>query len=176
MRRSLLVVTLAVLVTLSGCAALQGGDATDPAPNGSAVVESEDPAPDAADTTQSIRVTANESVNDSEWTSLSVEYPRDSFTVDSVQHGDVGLGVDTNNDSAVDRELNETHVSGVNNNDYSFTVELDSGYTLENGDVIVVEYPGITNPTEAGEYTVAVTINDAQTETATVTIGDDAGD
>ncbi|MFC6727733.1 hypothetical protein ACFQDG_03665 [Natronoarchaeum mannanilyticum] len=176
MRRSLLVVTLAVLVMLSGCAALDGGDAAEPAPNGSAVVEPEDPATDAADTTQSIRVTANESVAGSEWSSLSAEYPRDSFTVDSVQHRDVGLGVDTNNDSEVDRELNETHISGVNNNDYSFTVELDSGYTLEDGDVIVVEYPGITNPSEAGEYTVAVTINDAQTENATVTIGDDAGD
>ncbi|WP_245852995.1 hypothetical protein [Natrinema ejinorense] len=40
-------------------------------------------------------------------------YPRENFTVDSAQHGEIVLGVDTNGDGSVDRTLNETHVSGV---------------------------------------------------------------
>ncbi|GAA0194167.1 hypothetical protein [Halobaculum roseum] len=81
------------------------------------------------------------------------------------------FGVDTNDDGEVDREFNETAISGVNNNDYSFTLSLDTDYTLEAGDTVVVRYPAVDNPEESGEYEVAVTLNDARTITETLTIG-----
>ncbi|WP_143040879.1 hypothetical protein [Halopenitus malekzadehii] len=69
--------------------------------------------------------------------------------------------VDTDADGEIDRRFNETHVSGVNTNDYSYTIALDTGYALETDDVIVVEYPAVDTPEESGTYTVAVAINDA---------------
>jgi|GEM_PF-1606582 len=177
MRRVLLAVTLALLVSIAGCSGL-GGETADPSSanetqleNGS-TLESEDPTTNATDTNQSVQIEANESVAGSELESLSVTYPRENFTVDSAQHDEIVLGVDTNGDGAVDREFNETHVSGVNNNDYSATIELDTAYTLEAGDVIVAAYPSVDNPAEPGEYTVEVTLNEAQTATGTVTITD----
>ncbi|WP_435552817.1 hypothetical protein [Natrinema sp. CGMCC1.2065] len=182
MRRTLLVVTLAVLVSLAGCSGL-GGDSADPSPegddsatpsaDGNSTVESGDSTLDATDTNQSVTIEANESVNGSEWESLSVTYPRENFTVDSAQHEDIVLGADTTGDGVVDREFNETHISGVNNNDYSFTIELDTDYTLESGDVVVAAYPAVDNPSEPGEYTVEVMINEAQTANGTITITDD---
>ncbi|MFD1563559.1 hypothetical protein ACFR99_08360 [Haloarchaeobius amylolyticus] len=177
MRRVLLAVTLALLVSIAGCSGL-GGETADPSSddetqleNGS-TLESEDPTTNAMDTNQSVQIEANESVAGSEFESLSVSYPRENFTVDSAQHDEIVLGVDTNGDGAVDRSFNETHISGVNNNDYSFSIELDTDYTLEAGDVIVTEYPAVDNPAEQGEYTVEVTLNEAQTATGTVTITD----
>jgi len=51
-----------------------------------------------------------------------------------------------------DRRFDESHVSGVNNNAYSFDVTLDMDDTLEEGDVVVVRYPAVDNPDEPGEY------------------------
>lgn len=56
------------------------------------------------------------------------------------------LGVDTNGDGEVDREFNESAISGVNNNDYSFTLSLDTDYTLDAGNTVVVRYPRSTTP------------------------------
>lgn len=169
MRRLLLVVTIAVVVSVAGCAGF-GGEPADNSPGDSGTIESADPATNATDAAQTVRVEANESIVGSEWESLSVTYPREEFTVDSVQHRDIEIGVDTNDDGRIDRRFNETHVSGVNNNDYSFTVELDTGYTIETGDVIVVTYPAVDNPAEAGEYAVEVGLNDVQNATGTLTI------
>ncbi|PGF16539.1 hypothetical protein CP556_10690 [Natrinema sp. CBA1119] len=179
MRRILLVVTLAVLVSIAGCSGL-GGETTDPSADDeepldpssddNSTVDSDDPMTNATDANQSIRIEANESVAGSEWESLAVTYPRENFTVDSAQHGDILLGADTTGDGTADRTFNETHVSGVNNNDYSFTVELDTEYTLEAGDVIVAEYPAVDNPAEPGEYAVEVTLNEDQTANGTVAI------
>jgi hypothetical protein len=61
-------------------------------------------------------------------------------------------------------------VSGVNNNEYSFDVTLDTDYTLQEGDVVVVRYPAVDNPAEPGDYEVELRLNDGRTETVTVTI------
>jgi hypothetical protein len=61
-------------------------------------------------------------------------------------------------------------ISGANNNDFSFTIELDTGYTLVEGDTVLVEYPAVDNPSEPGEYEVEVSVNEVQTATATITI------
>ncbi|MBZ6494230.1 hypothetical protein [Natrinema longum] len=172
MRRILLVVTLAVLVSIAGCSGF-GGNTAEPSSDTGNTLESEDPAVNATATNQTVRIEATESVVGSEWESLSVTYPRENFTVDSAQHGEIVLGVDTNGDGSVDRTFNETHISGVNNNDYSFTIELETGYTFESGDAIVAEYPAVDNPAEAGEYTVAVTLNEAQTTNGTITVTDE---
>ncbi|WP_136717980.1 hypothetical protein [Halorientalis salina] len=165
MRRTALAVGLVVLVSLAGCSALTGGDGSDP---GQATIE--DNEANATNVTQSLRIEANESVAGSEWTEIGATYPRDEFTVDAAQHADIELGVDTNGDGEMDREFNETHVSGVNNNAYSFTIGLDTDYTLEAGDVVMVSYPDIDNPSEPGTYEVEVRLNDQQTATTNVTI------
>lgn len=171
MRRLLLIATVAVLVSTAGCAGL-GGESSDPASDDS-TVESDDPAVNATESNQTVQIAANESVAGSQWESVDVTYPRENFTVDSAQHEDILLGVDTNDDGELEQELNETHISGVNNNAYSFTIELDTEYTFETGDQIVVEYPAVDNPAEPGEYTLEVTLNEEQTETGTITITDE---
>lgn len=170
MRRTLVAVALAVLVSTAGCAAFGGGDdGAAPTTNGD-VVESADDTANASNVTQSVQLSVNESAAGSEWESLSASYPRDEFTVHSVQHEDVTLGVDTDGDGELEREFTETHVSGVNTNEYSFTLELDTDYTLQDGDVVVVEYPAVDNPDEAGDYTVEVRLNEAQTANSTLTV------
>ncbi|GAB3667100.1 hypothetical protein [Halopiger thermotolerans] len=183
MRRILLVVALAVLVSIAGCSGFVGetgapssdADGT-PAAAGNETVESQNRMADATATNQTVRIEANESVAGSEWESLSVTYPREHFTVGSAQHEEIALGVDTNGDGSIDREFNETHISGVNNNDYSFTVELDAEYVLEDGDVVVVEYPAVDNPSAPGKFAVEVTLNEDQTAEGTIEItADESG-
>lgn len=172
MRRTLIAVALAVLVATSGCAAFGGGDGDGGTATAGTddVVDVADDSANASSVNQTMRLSANESVAGSEWESLSASYPREEFTVHSAQHGNVSLGVDTDGDGDLEREFNETHVSGVNNNEYSFTIELDTDYTLEAGDVVVVEYPAVDNPEDSGEYTVEVSVNENQTENATLTV------
>ena len=218
MRRILLVVTVAVLVSIAGCSGFGGGGETeDPSPDGEEPLESSDEnrttesgengtdeiswnvtiesgnnettasggnrtvvadntSTTATDTNYTVLIAANESLAGSELESLSVTYPRENFTVDSAQHEEILLGVDTDGDDVADRTFNETHVSGINTNDYSFTIELDAEYALEADDVIGVMYPAVDNPAEPGEYEVEVTLNEAQTATVPVTItADDSG-
>ena len=104
----------------------------------------------------------------SEWTEAGATYPREAFTVDSAAHEEIVLGVDT--DGEIGRRFDETHVSGVNNNAYSFDVTLDTGYTLQEGDVIILGYPAVDNPSDPGEYEVDLRVNGQETTTATVTI------
>jgi len=168
-RKTLVAVALAALVATAGCTAFSaGGDGDAP---GDETVDVENPATNET-AAYAVSAPVGDDTADSEWESLSVEYPREHFTVESAQHDDLELGVDTDDDGEVDRELNETHVSGVNTNDYSFTVELDTEYTLESGDELHVTYPSVDNPDEAGNYTVEVTVNDAATTNATVAIGE----
>ncbi len=119
---------------------------------------------------QSLQVTVGEELAESEWQSISATYPRGRFTVESAQHEDIALGVDTSGDGTADEEFDASDISGVNNNDYSFTIELDTGYTLVEGDTILVEYPAVENPSEPGDYEVEVSISEVQTATATITI------
>jgi hypothetical protein len=177
-RGKLLVVALAATVALSGCAALDGSDA-DPAPGlpdgpadvGGGHVQAADNTTGAAEANYTTRVEVDESTAGSELDGVGATFPRDHYLVDGVKHEAVSVGVDTDDDGEVDRTFDADAVSGVNNNDYSFDVTLDSGYTLEEGDAVVVRYPGVTNPDDPGEYPVAVRLNgDQQRATGNVTI------
>ena len=121
-------------------------------------------------TSQSLRLTVGEDLADSEWQSVSATYPRDQFVVQPAQHEAIGLGVETSGNGNADEEFDASAISGVNNNDFSFTIELDTDYMLMEGDTLLVEYPAIDNPSEPGEYEVEMTVNDVQTATATITI------
>lgn len=119
---------------------------------------------------QSLRLTVGEDLAGAEWESVSATYPRDQFTVRSAQHEDITFGVDTSGNGSVDREFDAGDISGVNNNEFSFTIELDTGYTLAEGDTVRVEYPAVDNPSEPGDYEVETSVNEVQTATTTVTI------
>jgi len=172
--RTLLAVVLAAMVALAGCSALtgspDGSDADTETPASGEQVAVADDSTDATDVNQTVRLVVDETTNGSEWEAIGVTYPRENFTVDSAQHDEIELGVDTNGDGEIDREFDESHVSGVNNNAYSFDVTLDTDYTLRTGDVVVVQYPAVDNPAEPGEYEVEVRLNDRQNATGTVSI------
>ncbi|WP_132058091.1 hypothetical protein [Halorussus amylolyticus] len=186
MRRLTAAIALALLVSLAGCSGFAGGALSDgttgedggvtgeddgaTGEDGASVVSAANSTPDATGVEHTLRVEVNESTAGSEWESLSATYLREEFTVDGAKHGAVALGVDTDGDGEVEQEFNETHVSGVNNNEYSFTVGLDTGYMLEDGDAVVVAYPAVDNPAESGEYDVSVTLNDDQTANGTLAV------
>lgn len=162
-RRTVLTGSAAALATaLAGCS-LGGGagnEGVDPA--------NDDP---GATSEQTLRLTVTEDAAGSEWASVSATYPRDRFAVESAQHENIGLGVDTSGDGNADEEFGAGAISGANNNEFSFTIELDTGYTLQEGDTVIVDYPAVQNPEEAGDYEVELSVNEAQTETVTLTIG-----
>lgn len=101
---------------------------------------------------------------------MSAVYPRGSFTVRPAQHEKIEIGVDVTLDGTPDQEFEASDISGVNNNDYSFTIELDTDYTLQRGDAVVVDYPAIDNPDEPGEYEVELSVNEQQSTMATLSI------
>jgi hypothetical protein len=165
-RRTVLTGSAAALTTaLAGCSlGGDGGDGSD---------EGVDPADSSTGATseQTLRLTVNGDAAGSEWESVSATYPRDRFTVESAQHENIGLDIDTSGDGNADEEFGAGAISGANNNEFSFTIELDTGYTLQEGDTVIVDYPAVGNPEEAGDYEVELSINEAQTETVTLTIG-----
>jgi len=169
--RPLLAIALAAMIALAGCSAVLPGDQpqgeTTTAEEGVAV---ENSSSGATNVNQSFRIEVNESMAGAELTELGATYPRDRFTVDSAQHSEIILGVDTDDDGEIDREFNETHISGVNNNEFSFDITLDTGYTLQEGDVIVLGYPAVSNPSEPGEYDVEIRVNGEPAATGTITI------
>jgi hypothetical protein len=160
-----------MMIALTGCSALPTGQSNGDGPSVSdEQVTVEDRSAGATGVNQTLRITADETAAGSELSAIGATYPRDNFTVGSAQHEAISIGVDTDGDGELDRTFNETHISGVNNNEYSFDVTLDTGSTLEAGDTVVVRYPATDNPSEAGDYEVEVRLNDQQTETAAVTI------
>jgi hypothetical protein len=92
---------------------------------------------------------------------VSATCPRDRFTGQSAKHENAGLGTDVSGD-----------VSGVNNDEFSFTVEPDpdTGDAPAEGDAVLVEYPTVDSPSEPDECEVEVAVNEAETATATVTV------
>lgn len=171
--RTILAVVVAVTVALSGCAALLGGQdsgSQEPAVSDDSVAVDDD-ATGATGVNHTLQMTVDDSTADTELSAFGATYPREHFTVGAAKHEDVVVGVDTNDDGEIDRRFEASAVSGVNNNDYSFDVTFDSDYTLQSGDVVVVEYPAVSNPAEAGEYEVELRLNDGQTATGNVTIG-----
>lgn len=155
----------ALAVGLAGCSSGNNEETNDDQ-------DSVDPDDNTAgeQTGQSLRLTVGEALADNEWQSVSATYPRDQFEVQSAQHEAIGLGVDSTGDGTADEEFDASAISGVNNNDFSFTIELDTGYTLTENDMVLVEYPAVDNPSEPGEYDVEIAVNDIQTATATITI------
>ncbi len=120
---------------------------------------------------QSLRLVVGEEIAGAQLESVGATYPREHFTVQSAQHEEIFLGVDTTGDGTADEEFGADAISGVNNNDFSFTVEVDSDYTFAENDAVMLEYPAVDNPDESGEYEVELTVNETQIGTATVTIG-----
>lgn len=175
MQRTLVAVTLAVLISTAGCAAFGGGGDAGGGGGGEGaatddVVVAGDTETNASGVNQTVRMSADESTAGDDWTSLSVTYPRDNFTVESAKHENVSFGVDTDADGDLETTFNGTHVSGVNTNDYSFTLELDTDYELEPGDEVVVEYPAVDNPEEPGNYSVEVVLNEDQTANGSIIV------
>lgn len=159
------------MVALAGCAGLPGGgDAGESTAVPDEDVSVADDEPNATGVNQTLRLTANESVAGDELTSVGATYPRERFTVNEAAHDAVVIGVDTDGDGELDREFNETHVSGVNTNEYSYDVTLDTDYTLEEGDAVVLGYPAVDNPEESGEYEVELHVNDEQRANGTFVI------
>ncbi len=157
------------VIALAGCSGVPGagsdGTGTDPGVD----VESNDTG--ATNVTQSVVIEVEETAEGEELSAIGATYPRDRFTVRAAQHDQIGIGVDSDGDGEVERRFNETNISGVNNNAYSFDVTLDTGYALSSGDTVVVEYPAVDNPTESGQYTVGTRLNDRPAANATVAIG-----
>ncbi len=119
-----------------------------------------------------LRIEVNESTAGSALSGIGTTLPRGRFLVDGAKHEAVSVGVDTDDDGTVGRTFDESDISGVNNNDFSFDVNLDRDHTLGQGDTVVVQYPAITNPDEPGEYPVAVRLNGGQQRsTGNVTVG-----
>ena len=172
MNRTIIAVALAATVALAGCSAVLPGDQS--GPESTATPEEgiaiENSSAGATDVNQTLRIDVTESMAGAELTELGATYPRDRFAVDAAQHEAIVLGVDTDDDGEIDREFNETHISGVNNNEFSFDITLDTGYTLQAGDTIVLGYPEVSNPDEPGEYDVEIRVNGGSDATATVTI------
>jgi hypothetical protein len=164
--RALLTVGLVAMIALAGCAGLPGSGQ----PDSDDGVNIEDNSSGATNITQAVSLQVDDTVAGQELTEIGATYPREDFVVRAAQHDQIVLGVDSDGDGDVEHRFNETHISGVNNNAYSFDMTLDTGYTLESGDVVMIEYPGIDNPSEAGEYTVEIRLNDRQTANATVSI------
>lgn len=166
MNRTVLTVGVVALVALAGCSGLLGSEQSEVGDN----ITLEDDSSGAENVTQSIGIEVDESTAGEELTEIGATYPRDNFTVHAAQHDEIRLGVDTDGDGESEQTFNESHVSGVNNNAYSVDVALETGYTLESGDVVMLEYPGVDNPTESGDYTVEIRLNDHQTSNATLTV------
>jgi hypothetical protein len=162
-RTALAGVTTVLATSMAGCSS--GGSNSD---DGEPVELDDNSA--GEQTSQSLRLTVGDNLVGSEWQSVSATYPRDQFTVQSAQHEDITLGVDTSGDGTADEAFDASAISGVNTNDFSFTIELDTGYTFAGGDTVLFEYPAVETPSEPGEYDVEVSVNEVQTATATTTI------
>ncbi len=154
------------MVALAGCSALPGDDA--PATEDDLEVADDDPG--ATNVTQSLVFDVDESAAGTELTEVAAVYPREAFDVDAAGHEEIRIAVDTDDDGEAEERFDESHVSGVNTNEYSYTVTLDTGYTLDAGDTVLLEYPAVDNPDEPGNYTVELTLNEEHVENGTVTV------
>ncbi|WP_225333494.1 hypothetical protein [Halomicrobium urmianum] len=174
MNRTLIAIVTVALVALAGCAAQSGTERT--GTNGSVEtgIRTTDNATGATNVTHWIGAEVDNATGGEELSAIGAAYPGEHFAVAGAEPEEIRLGVDTNGDGEPDRTFNESHVSAVNNTESSFDVTLDTDYTLQSGDVVTVAYPAVDHPDEAGEYTVAVRLNDRQTSNQTVVVADDS--
>jgi hypothetical protein len=164
--KALLTIGLVMIIALAGCAGLPGSDQQ----NSDTGVTIEDDSSGATNVTQAVSLEVDDASAGQEFTEIGATYPREDFVVRAAQHDQIVLGVDSDGDGHVEHRFNETHISGVNNNAYSFDITLETGYTLETGDVVKIEYPAINNPSQPGEYTVEMRLNDGHSVNTTVQI------
>lgn len=165
-RTPIAVALVVVIVALAGCSAVPGSDQ----PDVETGVDAENGGTNSTNVTQSVGIEVDDATAGEELTEIRAAYPRDRFVVGSAQHADIDVAVDTDGDGESERTFNETHISGVNTNDYSFAITLDSDYSLQSGDVVTVTYPDVDYPSESGEYTVELRLNDEQTTNATLVV------
>lgn len=175
MNRTLLAVGVAALIALAGCSGLPGGDQADAEndaalENDTAAVAVQNDTAGATSVNHSLAVEVNESAAGQELTAIGATYPREDFEVESAQHEEINVSVDTNGDGEADQRFGAAEIGGANNNEYSFDISLETGYTLQEGDVVTITYPAVDSPTEPGEYEVEIRLNDEQTSTANLTI------
>jgi len=155
------------VVSTAGCSALPGG--SDGSGDDSSA-DLGDESTGATDVTQTLRIPVPEETAGQTLQSISATYPRDRFAVDSASHDAITVGVDSSGDGSLDEEFESGAISGVNNNDYSFTITLDTSYELGSGDMVMLDYPAIDNPSEPGEYDITMSLNDGPERTVTVQI------
>ncbi|SEG66322.1 hypothetical protein [Halobellus limi] len=175
-RRDFLAAASIGIAATAGCASITGTDNGSDGESGSGDgseeverIELEDDAPEAAGA-QTLRVPVAESIAGQTLSAVAATYPRERFVVDSASHDAITVGVDQDGDETLDEEFGSDAISGANNNAYSFTVTMDTAYELREGDVVILDYPTISNPQEAGEYDATVVLNDQQETTVSVAI------
>jgi hypothetical protein len=191
-KKTLLVLGAVALIALAGCSGLGGdtpdvgensddqpadtddqptdSDETDPTSTADEGVDTENSSTAAENVSYAVGIEVNDSVEGQELGAIGATYPRENFTVDTAQHDEVLIGIDTDDDEEIDRGFEEEVISGVNNNAYSFDVTMDTNYTLQTGDTVLIEYPDVDNPDEPGEYTVETRLNDQRMADAGVLI------
>lgn len=176
MNRRLLAIGVVALLALSGCAGF-GGEAEptddDQSSTDSDVVQTgvraTNNSASATNVTYAVGITVTDAVAGEQLSAIGATFP-EAFTVDTARPDELLIGIDTDGDGTINRGFQETAVSGVTNTDDSFEVTMDSEYTLQSGDVVLVQYPGVDNPSEPGEYTVETGLNGERMADWTVVI------
>ncbi|WP_144902233.1 hypothetical protein [Halobellus captivus] len=173
-RRTYLAGAVTAIAATAGCSSLSGSS-DEPGNGGGDGASTEESVslhrddPDASGA-QTLRVPVSEAIAGQTLGAVSATYPRDRFVVDSASHDAITVGVDRTGDGSLDEEFGSDAISGANNNEYSFTVSMDTEYELRQGDVVALEYPAVRNPDESDEYEVTVGLNDQQEATTSVVI------
>lgn len=144
-RRTFLAVPSTGIAATAGCSSITGTDDGSNGGSGDGTeaderIEVEDGAPEEAGA-QTLRIPAAESIAGQSLSAVAATYPRERFVVDSAGHDAITVGVDQTGDGTLDEEFGSDAISGANNNEYSFTVTMDTSYELREGDVVVLEYP-----------------------------------
>ncbi|MXR50346.1 hypothetical protein GRX03_01810 [Halovenus sp. WSH3] len=178
MNRRLLVVGVVAVLALAGCAGLGGeSEPANEQPSedaGSSVVETGVRAANATagatNVTYAVGIEVTEAAAGEDLSNVGATLPQGAFTVDPIRNDEILIGIDTDGDGTIDRGFQESAVDSVDNTDNSFDVRMSSEYTLQAGDVVLVQHPDIDNPGQPGEYTVETRLNGQQTDEDTVLI------
>jgi hypothetical protein len=137
--------------------------------------------PSASDATHVLNFTveagsdiAGNETDPGELRSITVRYPA-GFDVGSADADDGFEGIDTDIDGSLEKSLSVDTNTGTT----EFTVEFDGGTSINESDMISLEYGGIDQTgVGSGEYSVEVIVENKDGETverqSTVQIGDDA--
>ncbi|WP_239639165.1 PGF-CTERM sorting domain-containing protein [Halococcus hamelinensis] len=71
-----------------------------------------------------------------------------------------------------DQVVNNTTTSSIGVDGRNLTVGFDGTLDVEEGDRITLNYTGVTNPTEAGEYTTGVGVNNGSVQNTTLAVSE----